>query len=153
MVLCKGYDKAADYWALGCLLYELTVADTPFADEYTTQIYRKIAASDEYLQFPEGIDSLLVDLIKRLLQHDSALRLGNMENGIDDIQNDPFFADINWKALSQRTIEPIFRPLITSTVDSSNFFNFDGQEEGTDESSAWDAEDEYTGRQDYFENF
>ena len=30
LVLSKGHDKSADYWALGCLVYELLVGRTPF---------------------------------------------------------------------------------------------------------------------------
>ena len=30
LVLSKGHDKSADYWALGCLVYELLIGHTPF---------------------------------------------------------------------------------------------------------------------------
>jgi serum/glucocorticoid-regulated kinase 2 len=154
VVLSKGYDKAADYWALGCLLYELTLATTPFTDEYITHIYRKIAASEEHLQFPEGTDPELEAVVRRLLTHDPSQRLGNMGSGIADIQNDPFFADIDWKALAERIIVPIFRPIIAGNLDSSNFFDFDEQQDKAGIVNADDVEDdEYTGRQDYFESF
>ena len=28
----KGYDRSADYWTIGILLYEMLVGRTPFAD-------------------------------------------------------------------------------------------------------------------------
>lgn len=33
LVLSKGHDKSADYWALGCLVFELLVGRTPFAHD------------------------------------------------------------------------------------------------------------------------
>jgi serine/threonine protein kinase len=33
LVLSRGHDKSVDYWALGCLVYELLVGRTPFQDD------------------------------------------------------------------------------------------------------------------------
>jgi serine/threonine protein kinase len=35
-----GYDRNVDYWALGCLIYEMIYSHTPFQAEYTSKIFR-----------------------------------------------------------------------------------------------------------------
>ena len=60
IVVSKGYDKGVDYWALGCLIYELYLARTPFQADYTTKIFQNIIAADKVLEFPDGMDPLQV---------------------------------------------------------------------------------------------
>ena len=151
MVLAKGYDRAADYWALGVLLFELHAAATPFADEYITMTYQKIVNAEEHLTFPDGMDPLLVGIIRRLLAHDPQHRLGYGQKGMPALMEDPFFAELDWLALKKRTIVPPYRPTITSELDSSNFFDFD-QQRGHENVES-ESDDEYTGQQDYFELF
>ena len=42
IIMSKGYDKAADYWALGCFMYEMVHIHTPFQAEHTSKIFQKI---------------------------------------------------------------------------------------------------------------
>lgn len=39
LVLSKGHDKSADYWALGCLIFELLVGHTPFAHDNHQEVH------------------------------------------------------------------------------------------------------------------
>jgi len=39
IVMSKGYDKSVDYWALGCLIYELLLGRTPFQADFTNKVY------------------------------------------------------------------------------------------------------------------
>jgi serine/threonine protein kinase len=38
----KGYDKKVDFWAFGCLLYELLVGKPPFADKNQARLFERI---------------------------------------------------------------------------------------------------------------
>eukprot|EP00606_Chrysophyceae_sp_TOSAG23-5_P001104 GSChrysophyteH2.ASY1.ANO1.1091.1 assembled CDS len=78
-----------DYWAYGCLVYELFLGRTPFQADYTTKIFQNIVASDKNLSFPAGMDPAHVALCKKLLTANPAFRLGSLSGGIDDIINDP----------------------------------------------------------------
>jgi serine/threonine protein kinase len=97
IVMSKGYDKSVDYWALGCLVYELYLARTPFQADYTTKIFQNIVAAEKTLAFPSKMDPLHVTLIKKLLSVNPAFRIGNLSGGVDDIIRDPFFTSVEMK--------------------------------------------------------
>ncbi len=143
IVMSKGYDKGVDYWALGCLIYELYLARTPFQADYTTKIFQNIIAADRVLAFPPKMDPLHVALIKKLLSVNPAFRLGNLSGGIEDIISDPFFADLDWNAVVNRTLLAPYVPPINDALDSSNFDDYEEEE----------AVPEYVGTQEHFENF
>ena len=47
--IAKGHDKAVDLWALGCLVYELLVGRTPFADDNQSRIFQRVLGSEKFL--------------------------------------------------------------------------------------------------------
>ena len=143
IVMSKGYDKGVDYWALGCLTYELFLGKTPFQADYTTKIFQNIVASEKNLHFPSGMAPLHVAICKKMLSANPAFRLGNLSGGVDDIIADPFFNDLDWSALIQQEIPAPYIPPVKSASDTSNF---DEYEEEAQESV-------YTGDQALFANF
>ena len=48
--------------------------------------------SQKYLTFPRGFDVHCKSLVRRLLHPNAALRLGALQNGIEDIRTHAFFA-------------------------------------------------------------
>lgn len=125
IVTSKGYDKSVDYWALGCLIYELFLARTPFQADYTTKIFQNICSSDRSLVFSSKMDPLHISLIKKLLVVNPALRLGSLSGGVDDIIKDPFFESVDWTAVSNRTARAPYVPPIDGQLDTSNFDEYD----------------------------
>lgn len=143
IVMSKGYDKGVDYWALGCLVYELFLGRTPFQADYTTKIFQNIVASEKNLNFPAGMDPAHVSLCKKLLCANPAFRLGSLSGGVEDIINDPFFSDFDWAALMDVKMKSPYSPPVKDASDTSNF---DEYEEETSPSI-------YTGSQAIFEQF
>mmetsp|Transcript_5283 Transcript_5283/g.5782 ORF Transcript_5283/g.5782 Transcript_5283/m.5782 type:complete len:820 (-) Transcript_5283:366-2825(-) len=143
IVMSKGYDRGVDYWALGCLIYELYLARTPFQADYTNKIFQNIVAADKVLSFPRGMDPQHVTLIKKLLTVNPAFRLGTLSGGIDDILRDPFFSTVDWTTITAQQIPAPYVPPITGGLDSSNFDDYEEEE----------SIPEYLGSQEFFENF
>jgi serine/threonine protein kinase len=125
IVMSKGYDKGVDYWALGCLIYELFLARTPFQADFTTKIFQNIIAADKVLAFPPKMDPAHVTLVKKLLSVNPAFRLGNLVGGMEDIIKDPFFAGYNWEDTIKQSVPAPYCPPIVNALDTSNFDDYD----------------------------
>ncbi len=143
IVMSKGYDKSVDYWALGCFIYELYLARTPFQADYTTKIFQNIVSSEKTLSFPAKMDPQHVALVKKLLSVNPAFRLGNLSGGVDDIIRDPFFSTVDWQAINRKEVKSPFVPVINNASDSSNFDQYEED----------NSIPVYTGTQDHFKGF
>ena len=145
LVLSKGHDKSVDYWALGCLVYELMVGRTPFQDDHQPEIFRKIIHSERCLVFPRGFDSRCADLVRRLLAQNPAFRLGNLMGGVEDIKTHPWFSEagFEWDKLLDLSLQAPYVPVISNPLDTSNF----------DEYSEDNYVQRYTGDQSIFAEF
>lgn len=114
----QGHDKAVDWWALGILLYELTVGIPPFYDANPNDMYNKIQRG--VLRFPPFLSEHCKSLIVALLNRTPEKRLGSY-NDIEDIKSHPFYQGFDFEKLLRREIEVPFKPKVMSEDDSSNF--------------------------------
>jgi len=112
IVLSRGHDKAVDYWACGILIYEMLCGATPFEADSQQETFERIVYSQRYLRFPLGFDPHAKSLIRKLLESNSALRLGSLRNGIEDIKDHLFFSahNLDWDQLYQRDIPVEWKP-------------------------------------------
>lgn len=145
LVLSKGHDKSADYWALGCLVFELLLGRTPFAHEDQQQIFKMIIQSAKYLSFPKGVDANAQDLITKLLTPNAVYRLGNLQGGVQEICDHQWFkkTKFNWKDLFDMKLKAPHLPPIKDKLDTSHF---DPHPEKVKIPA-------YKGRQDIFDGF
>ncbi|KAJ7644191.1 kinase-like domain-containing protein [Roridomyces roridus] len=112
-----GYTKTIDWWTLGVLLFEMLAGLPPFYDEVTDKMYEKIL--NDPLVFGPEIGPDARSILTELLIRDPTRRLG--VNGAAEIKKHPFFANMDFKLLAQKKIQPPFKPNVTSPVDVSNF--------------------------------
>lgn len=126
IILGRGHGRPVDWWALGILIYEMMAGFPPYYDETPFLIYEKILAGK--LEFPPHFDGPLCDLLTGLLQPDPQKRLGCGATGAFGVKSHPWFAGVNWDALSQKQIQAPFIPPVRHAGDTSNFEEYPEEE-------------------------
>ncbi len=145
-----GHGKAADWWALGILLFELLAGKSPFAvGDDPMDTYANICENP--VSFPwffhVMMDGSARNVISALLHKDPDARLGSLaagglHSGGRQVRRHPFFQPIDFVALERREIPAPFVPTITSATDTSNFdFEEDSDDDEDDEDSDEDVDE------------
>ena len=102
---------AADYWALGVILYELMMGRRPYSGvnrkEYKERLLStliQVSSTDK----PNDWSDESRDIINSLLQRKEHIRLGH--KGAQSVKDHPWFKDIDWEMLLQQKVSPPFVP-------------------------------------------
>nr|CAB3455336.1 unnamed protein product [Digitaria exilis] len=118
IILGRGHDKAADWWSVGILLFEMLTGKAPFVGN-RDKVQQKIVK--EKLKLPSFLSSEAHSLLKGLLHKEPNKRLGSGPGGSDEIKNHKWFKPINWRKLEARQIQPSFRPNVAGLTCIANF--------------------------------
>lgn len=110
----KAYGIEVDWWALGILIYEMMVGRTPFNNTNRAQMFQDII--DKAPSFPPSFPQSAKEFIESLLEKDPQKR-----PKIDEIKQSPFFEGIDFDAVYNRQLAPLFVPSIDNPIDPSNF--------------------------------
>ncbi|XAR66049.1 Non-specific serine/threonine protein kinase [Bertholletia excelsa] len=119
IVLGKGHNKAADWWSVGILLYEMLTGKPPYIGGNRQQIQQKI--TKDKIKLPSYLTSEAHSLLKGLLQKEGSKRLGSGAGGSEEIKRHKWFRSINWKKLEAREIQPSFLPQVAGRHCVANF--------------------------------
>jgi len=122
VIQSKGHGKAADWWSLGILVYEMLAGYPPFYDDNPFGIYQKILLGK--VEFPRHIDGQAKDLIRKLMHLDRSKRIGILKGGADDIQKHKWFKGIDWDAMLRKEIPPPIVPEVRHAADTKNFVTY-----------------------------
>jgi serine/threonine protein kinase len=113
-----GHGRAADWWSLGALLYEMLCGMPPFYSRDRDKLFSKILK--EALKIPRGVSPEAKSLLTMLLDRNPTTRLGSKRDA-DEVKEHVFFKGVDWQRLYDRTIVPPFKPVISQVTDTSNF--------------------------------
>ena len=116
----EGYDKNADWWAFGILIYEMICGIPPFYVQDLDKMYTLI--KNEKIKFDRKflISKDAKDLMTRLLEKNVENRLCSHE-GIEEIKKHPFFKSIDFDAILRKEVEAPYIPKIKDSTDVQNF--------------------------------
>ncbi|KAL0488783.1 TPK1, partial [Acrasis kona] len=100
LVTSSSYGKGVDWWAYGCILYELHVGNSPFFSTSMAVTCQKI--KDREIYWPPDLHKDAKDLIDKLLTKDLNQRLGCGPDRGKSIRNHSYFEGINFNDLCKR---------------------------------------------------
>mmetsp|Transcript_25783 Transcript_25783/g.46519 ORF Transcript_25783/g.46519 Transcript_25783/m.46519 type:complete len:936 (+) Transcript_25783:465-3272(+) len=126
VILSRGHDKGADYWSLGCLMYEMILGQTPFYDHNIDQItlFKRIVHGR--YRFPtNAFSDEAQDLISGMLANKLTQRLGCLAQAERDIKDHPFMGDVNFGKLVKRMMKAPWVPVLRDPLDASCFESWD----------------------------
>ncbi|KAH3670264.1 hypothetical protein WICMUC_004917 [Wickerhamomyces mucosus] len=127
VVATKPYNKSVDWWSFGILIFEMLSGYTPFYDSSPMKTYENILNGQ--IIFPDYIHKDALDLLQRLITKNLSERLGNLQNGTEDVKNHLWFSEVVWDRLLSRDIETPYEPPITAnTGDTSQFDRYPEEE-------------------------
>ncbi|MEW5303042.1 MAG: hypothetical protein WDW36_005773 [Sanguina aurantia] len=108
IVLNKGHNNTADWWAVGVLIFELCNGQPPFMDEDRLAMFKKICTRDFIM--PRHFSPALRNLVDRLLEPNPIFRIGGGREGAADIRNHAWFAGFDWEKFSARSMTAPYVP-------------------------------------------
>lgn len=119
----KNYGRGIDWWACGILLYELIFGIPPFYSKNLKLMCTKI--QNDKLEFDDEyavVSEQCKDFLTKILDKDEARRLGSGPRDVEELKIHPFFSEINWDDLDNKTMTMPFIPETSSSeMDSRNF--------------------------------
>lgn len=105
-----GHNRAADWWALGVLVFIMVAGKSPFDAPEVPQIYRNIIKGFSKVEFPASFSPEAEELVKALCKKKPEDRLTMQRGGVKNLMKHRFFEGLNWEELQARTAKAPYIP-------------------------------------------
>jgi len=115
----SGHGRAADWWSLGILIYDMLNGTPPFTGENRKNTVERILKGKVILQ--PFLTSEASSLIKKLLKLTVSKRLGSRHDDGDQVKGHGFYRGINWNDVMERKLKPPFVPKLSGEDDANLF--------------------------------
>mmetsp|Transcript_27132 Transcript_27132/g.75645 ORF Transcript_27132/g.75645 Transcript_27132/m.75645 type:complete len:855 (+) Transcript_27132:93-2657(+) len=140
-----GHTRAADWWSVGVLLFELMAGYAPFMSDHPMAIYSNIIRGLARVDFPEVCSGPVGELMRDLAKPQAIERLPMRQGGIANIKEHPWYANFDWGGMQNLTLQPPYVPDLRDDCDVSNFASVQAAEapqsvDYVDDDSMWDFE-------------
>eukprot|EP00667_Euglena_gracilis_P015473 EG_transcript_16092 len=100
----KDHTKMVDWWALGCMIFEMLVGQPPFTDDFFPDkraVFDKIRVGA--VEFPwRTVNKVGQSVIRALMHRDPSQRLG--VGGLAQVKQHPWFEGVAWDLLLKRKV-------------------------------------------------
>ena len=113
-----GHGKPVDWWAVGCILYELLTGQPPYYSRSQDRLFQKIKVKP--VKMPKKISKACEDLLSKLFQKNPDKRLGTNKGSIE-LKNHKWFSGVKWDLLLKKRLPAPFVPLLKADDDISHF--------------------------------
>lgn len=110
----EGHNHLVDYYTLGAILFEMLTGLPPYYTNNKSEMTKRILEAE--LTYPSHLNHEVVSLMKQLLERNPMKRIGSI-NGVEDIKQHEWCKNIDWKAILEKKIIPVWKP----RLDKSNF--------------------------------
>ncbi|PWN41037.1 hypothetical protein IE81DRAFT_367771 [Ceraceosorus guamensis] len=130
----KAATHSSDWWAFGCVLYQMIAGRPPFKGPNEYQTFQRIIKR-EY-EFPEEFPNDAKDLVEKLLVLDPAQRLGTGPDGVQSIKGHALFRDVDWSSVWTCPVPDIQAGIFKKTVPATRPPQFASGDDGFG-SDAW----------------
>ncbi|KDO35727.1 AGC/PKA protein kinase [Saprolegnia parasitica CBS 223.65] len=130
-----GHGMPVDNWALGILIYEMVVGDSPFADSRDDHLAICRAILSGHITFKPDADPDWKSLVEALLVRDPTKRLSCFARG-STVEQHAWLQGVEWDKLLAQQVEAPWKPEIRSDDDAHCFSEVN--EDELDALKEWD---------------
>lgn len=110
----RGHGFAADWWSLGCIVFEMLTGYPPFYDVNRLGCYQKILLG--HVDFPPSMHPIAKDFVVSCLRSDEKERFNTGKTDVfggNIIRSHPWFQDIDWDSVESKSFVPEWQPVKT----------------------------------------